>query len=161
MLETNRTIIRKFTLDDIEKVFFMSQEESLKTWIPNQVYDNLDEAKEVIEYLISNYKSLPTNEEALYVLGIELKETGELIGHVGLSSIDEGIEIGYAIEEKHQGKGLAKEVVTCVSKWAIDELKLDTVYGCVLKNNIASIKVLEGAGYIYIKSNETRNIYTF
>ena len=96
-METKRLIIRDFSLSDAEVIFYFSQEESLKQWLPDQVYSNIDEAKETLEFMISKYphKELP------FVLAVVEKESNELVGHVGLSRIKQGIEIGYAIGKQH------------------------------------------------------------
>ena len=96
-METKRLIIRDLLLSDAEAIFYFSQEDSLKQWLPDQVYSDIYEAKETLEFLISKYphKELP------FVLAIIEKEPDELVGHVGLSRIKQGIEIGYAIGKQH------------------------------------------------------------
>ncbi|WP_353958623.1 GNAT family N-acetyltransferase [Sporolactobacillus laevolacticus] len=47
-----------------------------------------------------------------------LKKTNTLIGHVGLSKISDGVEIGYAIGMDYQGNGYATESVGAFSIWA-------------------------------------------
>src|SRR6056297_3570645 len=108
-IETNNLAIRPFNSLDTEKVYQMSQEASMKAFLPDQVYESLEETKEVIEFLMSKYGHQSIVDQLPYVLGIELKENNELIGHVGLSRIDKGIEIGYAIEKKYQGHNFATE----------------------------------------------------
>lgn len=161
MIETRRLRLRHFTLDDVEKVFFMSIEESMKKGIPNQVYESMEESREVVEFLMSQYDTLPSEKEALYVLGIEVKETEELIGHVGLSTYPDGIEIGYAIEEKEQGKGYGTEAVAGISEWATKDLKIQKIYGSVIEENFVSCKLVEKVGYEYLKTEAGRKIYVF
>lgn len=111
LITTDRLIIRNLCLEDIEAFYKFSREKSMKDWIPDQVYDDIEEAKEVLDFLMSKYSNDLDNVSYPYVLALVLKDTNELIGHVGLSHIPEGIEIGYAIGEDYQKKGYATEAV--------------------------------------------------
>lgn len=154
LLETKNLRIRQLTEDDTELIFAYSREESMKKWIPDQVYEDMDEAKEVVAFLMSMYNS----EELAYpqVMAIELKDTGLLIGHVGLSEIDEGIEIGYAIAEAYQRNGYAREALTAFIPYAKLNYTLPTIHGIVKSRNIASYKTLERVGFTFLKE-EDRN----
>ncbi|WDV45710.1 GNAT family N-acetyltransferase [Clostridiaceae bacterium M8S5] len=161
IITTDRLIVREFSLEDTEEVYKFSQEESLKKWMPDQVYEDIQVAKKVLEFLISKYTSNLENIDYPYVMGVELKDT-KLIGHVGLSKIKEGIEIGYAIGEDYQRKGYASEVVKAFAKWSKENLNLPVLYGVVKSDNIASCKTLEKAGFTYQNEEEVynRKIYT-
>ena len=84
---------------------------------------------------------------SLRVLGLEHAETGLLIGHVGLSPARRSVEIGYAVEQRYQGTGLATEAVTALSGWGLVELGLPEVLGIVAVDNAPSRRVLEKAGW--------------
>jgi len=151
MIATNRLILRTFTLKDTEKVFIMSIEDGMKKWIPDQVYADENEAREVLGFLISCCNE-PDPEKKPFVLGIELKSTGELIGHAGLSPLNNGeVEIGYAVGEKHQGKGYATDAVEALSEYGLKHFGLKSVTGVVDSMNTASVRVLEKAGYMFVK----------
>jgi len=143
-IETDRLIIRKFTLDDAQLIYELSNEESLKKFLPDQVYADINQAKETLEFLISKYERISFP----YVMAVVEKSSGVLIGHAGLSKVDKGIEIGYAIGMKYQRKGYAKEAVNAYTDWAKVNLGLDKIYGLVEVDNSASIKVLIGSGYM-------------
>ena len=92
LFETDRLIVRKLSIHDSEILFRYSQEEITKKELPDEVFDNVIEAKETVEYFISNY-----DDKYPLVYGVILKDKNIIIGHIGLSKIDKGIEIGYAI----------------------------------------------------------------
>ncbi|MBN2790675.1 MAG: GNAT family N-acetyltransferase [Candidatus Delongbacteria bacterium] len=148
-ITTPRLILRKFTSEDVHKVYLMSLEDGMKEFIPDQVYASKEEAKQVVEYLMLQYHEIPAPNKTPFVLGIVIKDNNELIGHVGLSPYDCIVEIGYAIEDKHQGKGFATEAVQAMTEWSLKELKLNSIWGIVDKMNSGSIKVLEKAGFIF------------
>ena len=149
LLETERLYLRKYTLDDVEKNYLYSQEESRKKGIPNEVYEDIHDSRENVEFILSTYEKIGFP----YVYIVAIKDTDEYIGHVSLSEIPEGIEIGYAICEKHQGKGYATEIVKAYVAWAKNTLSLKKIYGIIYCDNSASRKVLEKAGFVYMKND--------
>lgn len=152
-LTTNDLIILPFSLMDVQPIFHLSQEASLGEWIPDQVYKDAQQAREVLEFLISQYK-LPIDPYIRpFVIGIETK-AGHLIGHVGLSPRGDDVEIGYAIGEHYTGKGYATQAVECISKWVTTHLKLSRIIAIVATENIGSAKVLEKAGYNLIAERD-------
>ena len=89
-------------------------EEEVKKWIPNESYADLEEAQGAIDFFADRVKKgmLP------YVLAVELRETGELIGDTGVNEveshvdeveIEDGLEVkvvdGDVIEIKEKAKG--------------------------------------------------------
>ena len=162
ILTSKRLNFRFFEKSDLEKIYQMSQEEGIRKWLPDQYYENRKEAAEVINFLINSYKAINPKEKP-FVLGIELKENKELIGHIGLSPVAGLIEIGYAVEEKHQGAGYATEAIKEFSAWTQKKLNLEAIWGIVEKENLASARVLEKSGYILeeSKENKEKNYYKF
>lgn len=157
-VEGERVFLRPFTLDDAEKVFRMSLEAGMKQWIPDQVYENLAHAREVLTFLIEQYKSPAGPDSKPLVFGICVKSTGELIGHVGLSPVDKAVEIGYAIEERMQGKGCASEAVCLMLRWAFETYNVPAILGIVAKDNAASVKLLERVGF-RLRREERRRMH--
>ena len=150
MLSTSRLLLRPFTLADVPKLFAMSAEHGMRRWIPDQVYRDEQHAEQVVRALVA-YTSLPPDpRERPYVLGIEHTPTRALIGHVGLSPARGSVEIGYAIEQQHQGEGLATEAVAAMSGWALDQLQLPEVLGIVAIDNAPSRRVLEKAHFTHL-----------
>lgn len=139
--------LRAFKPADAQKVFFMSVENSMKKWIPDQVYDSVEHADEVLAFLISQYDSAASPREVPIVLGVCLAKNDELIGHVGISPLHDDVEIGYAIEEKEHGHGYATLAVPAMCKWAIERYSLPRILGVVAAENQASCRVLEKAGF--------------
>jgi len=148
MISTSRLILRTFTLSDVPKLFVMSAEAGMRRWIPDQVYRDEQHAEQVARALMAYTDLVPDPRTRPYVLGVEHSETRSLIGHVGLSAARGSVEIGYAIEQQHQGAGLATEAVTAMSGWGLVELGLPEVLGIVAVDNAPSRRVLEKAGFV-------------
>jgi len=145
---TSRSVtLRYFVEEDAPKVFAMSQEAGLRAWLPDQVYDCEAGARKVLRYLIEKYGDPATPSLAPYVLGVCCNGSQELIGHVGLSPLRGQVEVGYAIEQQHQGRGFASEAVKAMSEWAGTFFGLSRILGVVASDNVASCRVLQHAGF--------------
>jgi RimJ/RimL family protein N-acetyltransferase len=96
-----------------------------------------------------------------YVFGLELKEGNDLVGHIGLSKIELGIEVGYAIADRYANQGYATEVVTKFSNWTLVNFKLDKLWGIVDQINIASINVLEKSNYALKDKSKGKYRYVY
>ncbi len=146
-LSSQALVSRWFTPEDAARVYAMSQEAGLRTWLPDQVYANEAVALDVLQDLISKYTDPGTPVRAPYVLGVCLRGSRELIGHVGLSPLNGEVEVGFAIADRHQGRGYASEAVRAVLDWAIPRFDLPRVLGIAASDNVASCSVLERAGF--------------
>lgn len=151
--------LKEFTDSDIGKIYEMSKEDHLIQYLPDQEYQDLNEAKEVVEFLMGMYNQEINPLERPYVLGVYERKTGKIIGHVGLSNYKDRIEIGYAIEKKKLGKGYGKIAVMYMIKRIEEETNIKEIHGIVDKSNIASIKVLESNSFIKIKEENEKVIY--
>jgi RimJ/RimL family protein N-acetyltransferase len=139
--------LRRFTLDDTATIFRLSQEEGMRTWLPDQVYADEAEARDVLSYLASQYDSPDAPQKLPYVLAVCLSGSEELIGHVGFSPCSYGVEVGYAIAQACQNRGHAKRAVGAATAWAIAAFGLPAVYAVVAEDNASSCKVLEACGF--------------
>lgn len=125
----------------------MSVEEGMRRWIPDQVYRDEHHAMRVVRALMEHTARAPDPRARPYVLGVEHRETSSVIGHVGLSAARGSVEIGYAVEQREQGRVLATEAVAAMSEWGLVELGLAEILGIVGAANGPSCRVLEKAGF--------------
>jgi len=87
-----------------------------------------------------------------FELGIELKESKEIIGMMSLMDIDydnKNAEIGYWLGKKYWGKGIMKEAIKLILNFGFKKLNLVRIYARVMHPNIASAKLLERSGFKY------------
>ena len=150
-LATRSLMLRQFGEDDASKVFAMSREAGISEWLPDQVYKDEADALSVIRFLTGNYSNPRDPAKVPFVLGVCLKESGELIGHVGLSPYRGEVEIGYAIEDRQKGRGYATEAVLAMRGFAFERFGIMRVLGIVHRENSASCRVLEKAGFSLMK----------
>jgi [ribosomal protein S5]-alanine N-acetyltransferase len=83
--------------------------------------------------------------------GIFLAAGDELVGRIQLSGISRGpfenAYLGYFVSERHNGRGYATEAVRQAVGAAFGELGLHRVQAAVMPRNLASVRVLEKAGF--------------
>jgi len=146
LFQTNRIIVRKLLINDSELLFKYSREEITKRELPDEVYETISDIKDAIQYFIINY-DYEYNFVYPLVYGIVLKDKNIIIGHIGLTEIDKGIEIGYAIATEYQNKGYMSEIIIPFTNWIKKHLRLEKIYGITKKENTASWKVLQKNGF--------------
>ena len=141
-IETERLIITDFTLDMAEDVHKNSLDEDNRRFVPDEVFETVEEAEETIAFLMSRYGG----EEGPFVHPVLLK-SGENIGYVQLVDIGEGWELGYHIAKAYTGKGYATEAARAFLPAMAAEYGLSEIIGICLADNLASVRVMEKLGF--------------
>lgn len=148
-IKTERLTITRFTPDMAQTVYENSQDADTRRFVPDEVYDSVEEARETIEFLMSRYDS--TDGPFVYPI---ITNDGKNIGYVQLCKLEleeEGNwEIGYHIAKQFTGKGYATETVKAFLPVVAKKLNLKEVYGICLAENLASVRVLEKCGFTQI-----------
>ena len=130
-----------------QTVYENSQDDDTRRFVPDEVYNSVEEAREAIKFLMSRYD---TN-DGPFVYPIITNDSGKNIGYVQLCKLDEGTwEIGYHIAKNFTGKGYATEAVKTFLSAMAKKLNIKEVYGICLTENTASIRVLEKCGFTQI-----------
>ena len=153
IFETEHLKIRKFTTEDTQSLFRNHLEDDVKKWSPNECYADIEETQGAINFYVDcvNNRRLP------YVLAVELKETGELIGDTGVNEVEGNcneVEIGYGICKKHSGKGYATELLNAMTKYIVSSFGINILYGRVMRGNNASEEFLKRMDMSLIKKKQ-------
>ena len=145
-LETERLILRKFELNDVEELFYngyITDEIMAKnmSWSPCK---NIEEQYNIIKKWIEQYEN-----NDYYRWLIVLKETGEFIGGIDVCNLykkkDYG-EVGYCIWSKYWNNGYATEALRRVIEYLLLECDFHLVEAHHAGFNPASGRVMEKAG---------------
>ena len=155
-LETERLILRKFTIEDAEGMFnnWATDSETNK-FLSWPLHSNVDETKSVISKWISNYES------GSYNWIVETKDTHEVIGSIceeGKSVKHKTISLGYCYGSKYWNKGYASEVLRRVIEYLLTEQDFYLVEANHRSSNPASGRVMEKAGMKYDGTLRERRI---
>lgn len=146
-IETDRLILRKFTLDDAEGMFNnWATDPKTNYFLGWPLHKNVEETKSVISNWIRKY------EEGSYNWIIEEKESHEVIGSI----CEEGkkdkfgvIELGYCFGSRWWSKGYGTEALRAVIEYLLEEQGYYLVEANYRSTNPASGRVMEKAGMKY------------
>ena len=143
-IETERLVVTEFTPEMAQAVHENSLDEDNRRFVPDEVFETVEEAREVIAFLAAQYGG--TDGPLAYP--VLTREGGENIGYVQLVPIGGGKwEIGYHIAQRYTGKGYATEAVRAFLPVAAKAVGTDEVHGICLKENTASKRVLLKCGF--------------
>lgn len=120
-----------------------SLDEDNRRFVPDEVFETLEDATDAVNYLMSCYN----NENGPYVYAVIRKADGKNLGYVQLVKIEEGWEIGYHIAKRYTGNGYATSAVKLFLEYLKRDTNIKEVYGVALADNLASRKVLNKCGF--------------
>ena len=149
VFETERLRARTFGAGDARRLYEIHRDGEVEKWIPNERYEDVAEARQAIGF----FAGRTSHNELPYVLAVELKENGELLGDAGINEVEGKAgeaEIGFVICRERRGKGYATELVKAMTGFAASAFHINTLYGRVMKGNGASVRVLEKSGYRFV-----------
>ena len=142
VLETERLILRPFTLEDADAMYNNWASDPLTPrYITWDVHENVEVTKKIIELWISEY------ENGSYNWLVELKNNHEPIGSISvIYDKDLVVEIGYCYGSKYWGNGYATEALRKVIEFFLLEKNYYMVEAKHISGNPASGRVMEKAG---------------
>lgn len=143
-IETERLTITEFTMDMAEAVHLNSLDQDNRRFVPDEVFETVEQAEETVEFLMSVYE----NGNGPLVYPVTLKE-GTYIGYVQAVPFDDGTwEVGYHIGENYTKQGYATEAVTAFLPVIMKQIGITEMTGICLADNLASAKVMERCGFV-------------
>lgn len=154
MLETERLLLREFTLDDAEDFLRMISDPDV-TRFTGDGGKTLEEARKgLVERVFRDYEVRGYGRWAV----VE-KFTGKVIGFAGLKYLDEvgEVDLGYRFFKEHWGKGFATESSRAILVYGVETLQLRRIIGIADIGNTASIRVLEKVGFKFEKFTTYRD----
>ena len=148
MIETERLLLRKYTMNDFEALYeILSDSETMQHY--PAPFDE-DRTKGWITWNLDNYEKYGFGRWA-----VVLKETGEFIGDCGITiqNIDGEMlpEIGYHIHKRYWRRGFAKEAARAVRDWVFQNTHYDTLYSYMKYTNVGSYSTAIANGMKKVK----------
>ena len=143
LLETDRLTITEFTPDMAQAVHMNSLDEDTRRFVPDEVFETVEEAAETIDFLSSQYGGA----EGPLVYPVLTKD-GANVGYVQAVPLDEGQwEVGYHIGGAYTKRGYATEAVSAFLPVIMQKLGIDKISGICVSENLASRRVMEKCGF--------------
>lgn len=149
VIETQRLILRKFTVEDAAFMLKLLNTPNWLRFIGDRNVRTLEEAK---QYLINgNIRSYREYGFGFYV--VVIKETQESIGICGIVKREglEDVDIGFAFFQQFMGKGYGYEAASAVLNYALNDLKIKRIVSIVDPENVVSIALIKKIGLQFEK----------
>lgn len=148
-LETDRLILRRYTIEDAEAMYknWASDDQVTKflTW---SAHTSPEESKHILEDWINQY-----SDEGVYHWAITLKENGnEPIGDISVVDMKEKVSmvsIGYCLGKNWWHKGIMSEALKAVMDFLFDVVEVNRIEARHDPRNPNSGKVMKKCGMKY------------
>lgn len=145
-IETERLLITTLRADMAQAIHINSLDEDNRRFVPDEVFETLEEAQETVEFLMEAYASAA----GPFVYPVLRKADGANLGYVQVCRVEEGFEVGYHIAKAFTGSGYATEAVAAFLPEICRRLDTSEIWGVVLEENRASHRVLEKCGFTLV-----------
>jgi RimJ/RimL family protein N-acetyltransferase len=139
-----RTVLRRLTptdLADFQAYRHDPQVGRYQGWQPTS-------DAEALAFISDMSRAAPFQPDIWFQMGIADRETGQLIGDIGVCLADSGEQalIGFTLRAQSQGLGLASEAVGEAIRLIFERTPAEKVVGITDARNFASIRLLERLG---------------
>ena len=147
-VETERLLLRQFTIDDLDDLYFIYSHPDLSKYLSNEQPLRLDQTRAAINSIIESWQ-----QHKFGVWAVVYKKHRKLIGHCGLKFLENTpeVQIGYLLLKDYWRRGLGTEAAAAVLKYGFEVVKLERIVAIAKPENIASRRVMEKIGMKYEK----------
>ncbi|MEQ8519485.1 MAG: GNAT family N-acetyltransferase [Cytophagales bacterium] len=148
LIETERLVLREIGLNDKAEMFRLHSHPEVQKFTGEAPLKSIEEMEEAIKTRSIDYKKYGFGRWATF-----LKDEMHFIGWAGLAYLPEfdEIDLGYRFLPNYWGKGYATEVSRAILHYGFDKLNLNRIIAIAMKENKASIKVMEKVGMKFEK----------
>ncbi|TCI90682.1 GNAT family N-acetyltransferase [Tenacibaculum sp. M341] len=148
IFETNRLIVRKLTLEDLQPFFELESNPEVLQYATGEV-KTLEECEAELKELIHKYDKKGND---FWIYAIERKSDNQFIGTLAfVKDENRDDEIGYRFIQRYWGNGYATEVCESLIPYC-KSIGMKKLIGCVVDKNVASAKILERFNFTKEKS---------
>lgn len=157
IIETNRLGLRNWMDTDIPVFVEMNKDPKVMEYFPKVLSE--EETMAMLDRIKQHFI-----DNGFGLFAVELKETNEFIGFVGLSipkfeaDFTPCVEIGWRLAHKHWGKGYAPEAAEACLNYGFDNLGLKEIVSFTSVLNKGSMRVMEKIGMKYVKEFDHPNV---
>lgn len=147
ILETERLYLRELNVNDAEHFYLLNLDKDVMKYTGEEAFENIEKAKDFLRNY-DHYEKYGFGRWAVINKG-----NSEFLGWCGLKFTEKlnEYDIGFRFFKKYWNKGYATESSKACLSYGRNELKMCEILGRAMKENKASIKVLEKIGLEYVK----------
>lgn len=148
LIETDRLLLREITLDYKEEMFQLHSNPEVQKYTGEPRIESLEEMEQAIQARVGNYKKYGYGRWATF-----LKNGMQFVGWAGLAYLPEfdEIDLGYRFLPEYWGSGIATEASHAILTYGFNKLALNRIIAIAMKENKASIRVMEKVGMEFDK----------
>lgn len=142
---TERLRLREFEMEDWRAVHAYQQDPRYLQYYPWSTRSGRD-VREFVRMFLDQQAGDPRTK---FQLAITLRQTGELIGNVGVrkeSASRSVADMGYEITPGHWGQGYATEAAAAMLRFGFEQLELHRIWAQCIADNVSSWRVMEKIG---------------
>jgi [ribosomal protein S5]-alanine N-acetyltransferase len=149
-IETERTILRRLTIDDAEDFFTLNQDPQVLKYTGDDPFLNIQASKDFL-VAYDHYEKYGVGR-----LAVIEKSSSKFIGWCGLkySPKEDEYDIGFRFFRAYWNQGFATETAKKCLDYGFKDLKILRIVGRAMIGNEASIRVLEKLGMTFSKRFE-------
>ncbi|HEX6291522.1 MAG TPA: GNAT family N-acetyltransferase [Herpetosiphonaceae bacterium] len=145
ILETERLILRRLTMDDLDALFALYRDPEIRKYFPEGTL-TYEETREELAWIIDVYYG----QHGFGLWATIHKVTGQFIGRCGLLPWTiEGraeVEVAYLLAKAYWGQGLATEAARAIASYAFEHLPIERLICLIDPENDASRRVAQKLG---------------
>jgi len=146
-LVTDRLLLRKMTMDDAGSVFELRSNPQVMKYISRPLAKTIEDAQAWVQLIID---ALEKNEGITWCICLKEQPDAHVgtIGFWRMQKENYRAEIGYMLHPSLHGRGIAYEAIQPVLEYGFEVMQLHSVEANADPENIASIRLLEKAGFV-------------
>lgn len=142
MLYSERLVLRTLKEQDRDALFELFSSPAVTRYHGTSTFVDIEQVDDFLYLMHSRYQQKTGIRWA-----VVLKDTGEMIGTVGINSIvQHRIVIGYDLQERFWGHGYMPEAVQAVTDYAFS-MGIHRIQAMVIPENHGSVRVLQKLGF--------------
>lgn len=145
-ITTERLILRGSRADDAEGLLPIYSAGPHQRFGSRYAFSRPEQMRAKLERDLAGWKR---GESVLYSVTTHHDDTA--FGYVGLFHWDQDhrcAELGYALTHEHWGKGYTRELIPPLVRFGFEVMQLHRIEAHVDPRNVASVRLLEGAGFV-------------
>lgn len=147
MFESKRLILRELTPEDAEQFYLLNTDHEVIRYTGDEPFESIESAKQFLEKY-DQYQKYGFGRWAVI-----LKADNSFLGWCGLKYTLEKdeVDVGFRFFRKYWNLGYATESAQVSLETGREKFGINEIVGRAMKENLASVKVLEKIGLTYFE----------
>ena len=138
-IQTERLILRRMKKTDYHDMYEYASNPDVTKYLTWEIHPNAAYTLRYLAYVATRYRA-----GEFFDWAVVLRENNKMIGTCGFTRIDEEnsiLEIGYVINPKFWGMGIATEAAERIIEFAFEELNINRIEAKFMFGNESSVKI--------------------